>query len=258
MNRADRWRWWWLVLLVWGATARGGESVPARLDWARYIVMGTPASGLVERVSVSPGERVRAGQELLRLDAGAQQAELAEAEAAVEETGLLLAEAERERDRTRALYDRTLLADHDLQLSLIAHARARTAAHAARAHLARVRAELEYRILKAPWAGRVVAVHGQPGQAVVGRERVVPLVELGGEGGLLARARLASAQLPGLREGAEVTVLAAGRRYAGVVRSLAWEVPPEGDDAPYQLSVSFDPAGDFGLRPGMPVTLELP
>ncbi len=257
MNSGN-WKCACLLLVGLLPVAVQAEGVPARLEWQQQIVLSTPESGVIEKLSVVVGDRVQHGQELLRLDTRVQQAQLQQADAAVAETELLLAEAERERDRTLELYDRTLLADHDLQLAQIAYARARTQFAAARAQRAQVQQQLEYRVLRAPWAGRVIAVPAQPGQTVVSRLEPVPLITLAGEGGMLARAQVRPEQLVGLNPGLALEVEVAGRRYAGVVNSLGWPADEVAGEPRAGLAVHFTVPADTVLWPGMAASIQLP
>jgi membrane fusion protein, multidrug efflux system len=250
----------WLlpVACLWQAGMALAEDLPARLDWAQHLVVATPESGLVERVAVGPGETVRAGQELLRLDSRGLEARLAEAGAGIEEAEARQAEAERERDRTRELYDRTLLAEHELQLAHIALAEARTRLLAVRARQAELRQRLDYRILRAPWDGQVVAVAVQPGQAVLSHEQPMPLLELVRDGQWLARAEVGAERLPGLQPGMALEVRVAGQRYEGKLHALGWQ-PLAGEGEPrYALDAVFSAPAGQGLRPGMVASIRLP
>lgn len=247
-----------LAVCLWQVGVVLAEDVPARLDWGRHLVLSTPESGLVERVAVKPGEAVRAGQELLRLDIRALEARLAEAEAQIQEGEARLAEAERERDRTQELYDRTLLAEHELQLAHIALAEARTRLLGARARQAELQQRLGYRILRAPWDGQVLAVMVQPGQTVLSHERPMPLLELAQDGRWLARAEVRPGVLQRLQPGMSLEVVVAGERYPAQVHALGWQ-PLAGPGEPrHALVVVFSAPQGHALRPGMDATIRLP
>jgi multidrug efflux system membrane fusion protein len=253
----------WMCGLLLGACLSNlgtalAEDLPARLDWGRLLVLSTPETGLVEQVAVKPGDRVQAGQELLRLDTRSLEARLAEAGAGVQEAEARLAEAERERDRTRELYDRTLLADHELQLAHIALAEARTRLLGARAQQAELRKRLGYRILRAPWDGLVLAVTAQPGQTVLSHERPVPLLELAGDGQWLARAEVAPQLLQRLLPGMALEVVVAGERYPGAVQALGWQPLVAAGEPRHALAVAFSAPPERALRPGMAASIRLP
>ena len=234
------------------------EDVPARLDWGRLLVLSTPETGLVRQVGVKPGERVLAGQELLRLDTGSLEARLAEAAAGIQEAEVRLAEVERERDRTQELYDRTLLAEHELQLAHIALAESRTRLLAARARQAELRQRLGYRVLHAPWDGLVLAVTVLPGQTVLSHDRPVPLLELAQDGQWLARAEVGPQVLQRLVPGMALEVVVAGERYQGEVQAMGWQ-PLAGPGEPrHALAVAFSAPTERALRAGMTASIRLP
>lgn len=251
----------WLlpVACLWQAGVVLAEDLPARLDWGRPLVLSTPETGLVQQVTVKPGERVRAGQELLRLDTGGLEARLAEAGAGIREGEARLAEAERERDRTQELYDRTLLAEHELQLAHIALAEARTRLLGARARQAELRQRLlAYRVLRAPWDGRVLAVMAQPGQTVISHERPMPLLELARDGQWEARADVELPVLQRLQLGMALEVVVAGKSYPGEVHALGRQ-PLAGQGEPrYPLTVVFSAPVAHPLHPGLAARIRLP
>ncbi|MGM0594784.1 MAG: biotin/lipoyl-binding protein, partial [Pseudomonadota bacterium] len=80
-------------------------------DWAQRTELSTATSGVVQSVSVRPGERVAKGERLMSLEQSALRSEVSRTRAAVKHTQLLHEEAARELERTEELYARTLLAD---------------------------------------------------------------------------------------------------------------------------------------------------
>ncbi|EDM79250.1 hypothetical protein PPSIR1_03898 [Plesiocystis pacifica SIR-1] len=127
--------------VVFAGTARVGEYATgiAVVRHEGRIVVTTPVSGTIQAMSVSPGQRVRAGQVLAHLDDAAQRAELQRVQNNYEQRLLeLLREPgdSARRDRLAAL-------DSELQ---------------------RARAELEARAVLAPEDGLVSDVRVRPGQ----------------------------------------------------------------------------------------------
>ncbi|HHQ41570.1 MAG TPA: biotin/lipoyl-binding protein, partial [Chromatiales bacterium] len=98
--------------------------VEGRLEWAQRVTLGFAVGGVVERVAVRAGDRVRAGALLARLDTRPFDARVRELAARAEALVPELEEARRERDRTEALYERAVIAEHERQLAHIAYARA--------------------------------------------------------------------------------------------------------------------------------------
>lgn len=140
------------------------------------IELGIAASGIVKTVTVTTGQQVKKGQILLTLNQTAIRARLAAAGKRIAQEELELAEAEREVERNRDLYDRTLLSDHELQLAEIAYAVAHTELAEARARLAEYRIRLEQSQLRAPVNGLIREVMAWPGMAVANSMTITPLI----------------------------------------------------------------------------------
>lgn len=246
-----------LCLLLLAPVALAAESLQGQLAWVKVIELSLPESGVIEKVLVNKGERVRQGQELLRLERSAEQAAVLAARARREEARLRLAEARRERERAAELYERALLSDHDLQLTQISEQAAQAQHLEADALLAGAQRQLEYGIVRAPWDGRISAVFVQPSQAVVNQYTVTPLLQLVQEQPMLVHAGITMDQRSQLSVGQEVAVAVNEQRYAGVVQALDWTAVQEPGTG-YQLTVRFTPAADADLHAGMPVSVELP
>jgi hypothetical protein len=104
----------------------------------------------------------------------------------------------------------------------------------------------------------VTAVLAQSGQTVVSRLEAVPLIELVGEGEMLARSRVDLEQRQSLQTGMPLEVVAGGQRYAGVLHSLSWRPPSEASDAGFSMAVRFSVPAGVVLLPGMPARIQLP
>lgn len=116
------------------------------------VTVTAKVSEVVQRVHFDSGQRVAAGAPLVTLSGAAQQAELAEAQAAVDE-------AERLYARQSELAGRQLIARADLDSQ-------RATRDAARARAAQVRAQLADRVVRAPFAGVLGIRQVSPGALV--------------------------------------------------------------------------------------------
>lgn len=130
----------------------------------RSIELRPLASGRVEEVSVESGSRVEAGDPILRLDARAARAAVAQAEATRDE-------AQSERERISALRDENVAAEARLE-------EVRAAAARAAAELEAARAALEDRRLDAPFPGTLGIVDVDPGEYVDTSTAIAPLDDL--------------------------------------------------------------------------------
>ena len=247
---------WWVLAAIAALPAAAAE-LEAWLAWERRASLSTPVAGVIGEVLVTPGDRVAAGEVLLRLDPRPFQARETAARARLDRLRPRYAEAQRERDRAQELYDRTVLSDHELQTAKIAHAAALADLTEARAQLKLAQLEREYSELKAPFAGLVVARRAEPGEVVVQGDRPMELLVLASGERMEAVALVDLTTLAGLKPGAPATVTVAGRSLAGTVTRLGLE-PAGSGEGNYAVGVSFEPPGDLLLRPGQPAKVILP
>lgn len=241
-----------LALCLYGAVAAAADR-PAVLDWSQRTVLSTPESGVIATVSVAPGDRVSAGQTLLTLDQRPFETALADARAQLRKQTLLRDEARREVERTRELYERTVISVHDLQLGEIAFASAEADQASAAAALDTARLAQEHSTVAAPFDGRILAVAVSRGMTVVNTQLATPLVTLAQDRPMHALVTLDAAALAGLEPGRAATVTVDDTRFNGTIRHIGAEPDAEGH---YLVSVAFDP-GARSLRAGMPARVEL-
>lgn len=140
--------------------------------------LAVPLGGRVEQLLVDEGDRVKTGQLLLQLHDDEQQALVAQAKADLEAAQLqqqhtcLTAElTQRDLKRSQALSERKLVSAEQLdRLSTEARTtaldcdRALVAIEQSRAQLALYTAQLEKRQLRAPFAGIIAEINGEPGE----------------------------------------------------------------------------------------------
>jgi multidrug efflux system membrane fusion protein len=233
----------------------GAAEVTGELDWARHAVLGTPVSGTIAEVRATPGQRVTEGELLLRLDARRLRAELKGAEAEVLRLRLAMEESERELERARELYDRTVISRRDLDLAEIGQAMAQAEHARASAQRTRIAVDLEESRVRAPFDGLVSAVRVTPGEAVSNALQVTPLVEVVDDRGLQARAWLSGDELGAFAPGDAVEVEAGGERRVGQVIAAGLQRRGEGAQARYELLVRIPGAAGSALRAGLPAVI---
>ncbi len=239
------------------AVNASAESFEGQVRWLQRAELSTLVSGVVKRVAVAPGDRVAKGDLLVQLDQGALRAEVDQAEAGLAFQRAALAEAERELERTRELYDRTLLSDHDLELAKITFARIRAAYQRAQAELTNARERLRYSAVRAPFKGVVLSRNVEPGQTVVTRLQSVPLVTIAGTEKLLARFEVAADRLNRLEAAEQIEVNIGGTQYRGELYHIGLEPVGAGGNR-YAVDVAFSPEPGRTFRVGEPVTVHFP
>jgi len=145
---------------------------------AERVELTTRVSGVVAEVLVKPGQRVKKGAVLLRLDKTVLQARLDEAAAEQVRADADEADARRDLDRAQELFDRTVSSTSELEAATLRHARAKAALSGVNARLVIAKKNLSDAELKAPFSGVVSSVPGGPGTVVTADCQPKPLVIL--------------------------------------------------------------------------------
>ncbi len=145
--------------------------------WAATPVeLTTRVSGVVETVLVKPGQRVKKGALLLRLDKVIFQARLDEAAAMLLRAEAEMQDAQRERGRAQELFDRTVSSTSELDAALLQLARAQAGLAEAKSRRVIALKNVQDAELRAPFDGVVSAVPGEPGTVVTADCQPKPLV----------------------------------------------------------------------------------
>lgn len=226
-----------------------------RLDWSQRTELGTAVSGVVDAVMVAPGERVKKGKLLLKLEQSALRARLDKSRAEMKHRKLLREEASRELERSQELYARTLLADHDLNLAKIAYAEADAAYQASRADTREAEEELVQSQLKAPFDAMIIASHVRAAETVISRCQAPTLLTLAAAGQMEALIAVGGDDLSGLKIGQAATVDVSGKRYEGKIVSIGYEPENRDNNPRYPVTVRF-PTKTF-LRAGQPAMVNI-
>ncbi|WP_257621023.1 efflux RND transporter periplasmic adaptor subunit [Aeromonas dhakensis] len=212
----------------------------SKLAANRSVVISPEVTGRIVKIAVRSGQQVKQGDVLIALDAGKQQAELAEQSASV-------------RDESRKLRDmRRLVARGAITTSELEGQEATVAQAQARADAARY--ELSLRTLLAPFDGSVSLIDLSEGALVNSGDTLLHLDEL-------AKLRLDLAvperYLSLLRPGMAVTATSSAwpdQSFRGVLETLDSRVSNDTQNIKARVII---PNPDGQLRPGMLLNVEL-
>jgi len=136
---------------------------------AREYDLSTVVSGVVNQVNVKVGEKVKKGQLLLLLEQNVFESEFAEAEKMLLSAQLHRDEAKKELERSEELYERTVLSDHELNVSKAEFARMDALLAVAESQKQKAAYALKYSKIVAPVAGKVQKISAWPGMVVNNR-----------------------------------------------------------------------------------------
>ncbi|WP_254204969.1 efflux RND transporter periplasmic adaptor subunit [Aeromonas sp. FDAARGOS 1403] len=212
----------------------------SKLAANRSVVISPEVTGRIVKIAVRSGQQVKQGDVLIALDAGKQQAELAEQSASV-------------RDETRKLRDmRRLVARGAITTSELEGQEATVAQAQARVDAAKY--ELSLRTLLAPFDGSVSLIDLSEGALVNSGDTLLHLDEL-------AKLRLDLAvperYLSLLRPGMAVTATSSAwpdQSFRGVLETLDSRVSNDTQNIKARVII---PNPDGQLRPGMLLNVEL-
>ncbi|MDF2400425.1 efflux RND transporter periplasmic adaptor subunit [Aeromonas sp. 5HA1] len=212
----------------------------SKLAANRFVVISPEVTGRIVKIAVRSGQQVKQGDTLIALDAGKQQAELAEQSASA-------------RDEARKLRDmRRLVARGAVTQSELEGQEATVAQVQARVDAARY--ELSLRTLQAPFDGSVSLIDLSEGALVNSGDTLLHLDEL-------ARLRLDLAvperYLSLLRPGMAVTATSSAwpeQSFHGVLETLDSRVSNDTQNIKARVII---PNPDGQLRPGMLLNVEL-
>ncbi|MGH7471366.1 MAG: efflux RND transporter periplasmic adaptor subunit [Longimicrobiales bacterium] len=198
------------------------------------IPLAFKIGGVVARVLVEEGQRVRAGQTLAMLDP-------IEIDAAVARARSALDKAERDLQRARNLYQDSVATLEQVQ-------NATTAAEIARSDFETARFNQRYAVVVAPAAGAVLRRTVQPGQLVAAGQSVLVLGN--DAAGVVVRVALSDRDAVRVRSGdaAEVAFDAfPGQSFRGRVRQVGAAAHPQTGTYAIEIALAQPPRALSGL-----------
>jgi len=244
-----------LIGLLWLGDVVLAEEVEARINWYQKAALSVPVNGVVAEIKVQAGDRVKAGDVLLSLDARVFQAQSEYAMVNLKYQERLNKEAKQELERNIELYERTLLSNHELEAAHIQYEKSLAAFSHAKKTAALAEYELHYSKITAPFDGVVVALQATPGQTVVSSQTALTLLEVAATDTMAAEFVVTGSALPKVKMGTKVTILVGKSRIKATVSEVAYEPFPQSNR--YAVKVKFSSKGQF-YRTGRKVTVVLP
>lgn len=204
---------------------------------SKLVSVGAQASGRIESLRVSLGDKVKAGDLIAEIDSRTQSnalqsalANLESAKASRDAQQAMLAQYQQEfkRQQTMLAARASAQADYDVALANLKSARAQVrsleaAIRVQETNVANARTNLEYTRITAPIDGTVLAVVARQGQTVNANQTTPTIVMLGDVGTMTVYAEISEADVVHAREGQDVyfTILGDGdRRHASRLRRI--------------------------------------
>jgi RND family efflux transporter MFP subunit len=238
--------------LVAPAAAGTAMTLDAVLQPVRQATVTAQVGGNVVALRVQPGDRVRRGQPLVRLDDREVRANTARSDAAVLQAEAELRNAQQVAERNRALkkdgfISQAAVDTADNQVNA-AHAAVRQA-QAARTQAAVAQGFAE---VTAPFDAVVLATHVETGDLAMPGRALVTLYE---PGRMRAVAQVSASRLPPAGAATEVrVVLADGQSFTPSARELLPTADPVSQTVEWRLTL---PAAAAALRPGQTAQVQV-
>lgn len=261
-----------LALLCQPAIA-GETPILTYLRPFQEIDLASSESGVVSTILVKPGDHVKAGQEILRLNSSVIEAQLEQAEAQIKHEGRLkAAEAERKIAEQRLALVKDLMErgttnqpEYDKASTALAVADGQWKAaqedrDALRFQAAVIKAQLEQRILRSPIDGVVTEVTRDLGESVDSRRADIPsyLARIVDLSQLISRVHIPANLTENLKVGQQLSIVLDNPSKTQVAGSIIY-ISPTVDAATGLAEVHLTFKNDKGkLRSGIAGSLLVP
>lgn len=230
----------------------GGDSVAfdGVVEAVRQTVVAPQVPGTIVTLELKPGDSVKAGQVVARIDARAAEQSARSADAQTRAADAALAVATKELERQKHLFGKGYISQAALDRAQAQFDMTRAQVSAQQAEAAAARTQSGFFVVKAPYAGIVAEVPATVGDmAMPGR----PLLTLYDPKALRVSATVPESVASALRERSAIKVqvpgLSAPQQWTATTQV---SVLPTADAATHSVELRLDLAsGIEGLRPGM-------
>lgn len=230
-----------------------------RLRVGSEVRVGSQLSGIVKKLNVTVGSRVRAGQVIAEIDDRTIQARLADANAQAELDRVTMERARVDCERAERLAAQGLVPlqqKQDLELAL-QEGKARYAKSLRARDLVAV--DLSYVPIRAPISGRVASVSTQEGETVAASFTAPTFVTIIGEHALQLVGMVDETDIAHVRPGNPVTFTVdayPARDFLGVVESIAPKATIVSGVVNYEVTIQIADGAEL-LKPDMTANLSI-
>ena len=242
------------AMLLPFSTTVWAVDLPATTQWYQRVEINALRSGVVEKVPVAVGDRVKRGELLLQLEHELERSQRLLASKRLEQQQLLHKEAQREYERVEDLYERTLISDHDRAIGEAAWVGAAAELQSAKMAVAQTERNIRYSQISAPFNAIVIGRTAANGTIVNHLLQQSPLLTIASATSIAVDGYLSQKQLTGIAKVKTVQIKIAGKRVEGRVESIAQE-PESGSEGQYRIRLLI-PYNQH-LRAGMSATILL-
>ena len=229
-------------------------SANGTLNPVTLVNVGTQVSGRVSKLYVDFNDEVEKGQILLELDDALFNAQIAEAQGAVNNANAALELAQANEARMRSLFQQEYVSRQELDQAVQALKSARAQLETARAQLRRHQTNLEFSIIRSPVSGVVVDRVVDVGQTVAASFQTPTLITIAQDlSKMQINSSFAEADIGNIKVGqkAKFNVDAyPNRTFEGIVKQVRLNPTITSNVVTYNVVVTVDNP-DLILLPGM-------
>ncbi len=246
-----------LCLFCFTVTANALE-LTGKTEFNQVLNLTSGISSRVVSINVSPGQRVRAGDVLLRLDTTLFDADVALAAARIGTLEPVLQDMATELAKAEELVDRDSLALVELQRAEQNYAIAQARLDAARAEMVKAQHRLAQAELRAPADATVLAVDAFVGQFINTLSGDPILVRLGADRPMLVRSLLPLELSGKISLGQQAQIRYGERRFGGRVVELGRSVIAGGNNHPsLELGLALESGDDLPANLTVNIDLDI-
>jgi macrolide-specific efflux system membrane fusion protein len=230
-----------------------------RLRVGAEVRVGAQLSGIVEKLNVVVGSKVRKGDVIAEIDSSGIRARLAQARAQVQVVEQEVRRAEVELRRARSMDEKRLVARSEVEDAELALDDARARLVKAQRDAAVVETDLAYAVIRSPITGTVASVTTQEGETVASSFNAPTFATVIEDGALELIALVDETDIGGVSLGSPVTFTVEAypaREYTGRVERIAPKGTIISGVVNYEVMASID-APDDSLKPDMTANVSI-
>lgn len=232
-----------------------GISVSGKVESVHTAYISTRLMGIITRLDVKPGDRVRKGQVLATISSQDIQAKRAQADAMIAEAEANLQNATRDLDRFTVLYKQQSASAKELDNVTLQYNSAKARVQAAQQMKNEVNAMMGYATLTAPFSGTVTQKNAEAGTMA---NPGMPILAIEQGGVMQVSAAVPESEINRVVKGnpAEIEIKSTGKKISGKVV----EINPSSQftGGQYMVKVSIPNTDQAGVYSGMYVNVLLP
>ena len=250
MKQMMKHKYYLFGLLILANSALYAEDIEASMSWLDLQKTGFAVTGIVESVTANVGSRLKAGDEIARLDLAPFNYNVQYCQAAINKLQPALFDAKTELDQAKELFERTVLSETELSKIGGVYKSLKAEELMLQAECELKQWQAERGVLKAQEAAYILSSNIYPGMVISDENKSAARIELVSANKASAISVITAKQAQQYKVGDALKVIVDGQAIAATVQSIYWQKNAANQ---YLLSAAFYYAQQ--VEPGKAVTL---